>query len=446
MFFDSKISLQENGHLRFDTRYRRKDSVVIDVEVKVTINQIGGELFFYSFVHDIAGRKRHESSLVLAKEEAERANEAKSRFLSRMSHELRTPMNAIIGFGQLLEADAKHPLAADQLESVNEIVIAGKHLLKLINEVLDLAHIESGQFQFILEPVKVWELVKETVALLQPLIHSRQIQVELGLDGDCSILVDRFRMRQILLNLLSNAIKYNRQAGIIRIGCQHYDEKVQINVQDMGDGIPAHKLPHLFQPFERLGSPYDGIEGSGIGLAISKKLTEAMAGEIGVESSLGEGSLFWVSFPKADNTQREPQENPENKALPRSTSACHTVLYLEDNPANLRLVQKIIAKYSDLKLLDAHLGRLGLEIARSHLPDLILLDINLPDMDGFEIFRQLQADPSTQNIPVVAISANAMESDLRKGREAGFVEYLTKPLDIPKFLKVIDSLLGNRRC
>lgn len=434
----------ECGHDRFDTRHRRKDGSWVDVEVNVTVAQIGSEAFFFAFVHDITVRKQNEVSLINAKEEAERANNAKSRFLSRMSHELRTPMNAIIGFGQLLESDTAYPLAPDQLDSVKEILNAGNHLLELINEVLDLARIESGRLDFTLEPVKVSPLVKESVTLLQPLINSRQITVKLDLDGDCSIWVDRLRMRQILLNLLSNAIKYNRHAGSIRIGCLHYKERVRITMSDTGKGIPADKLSVLFKPFERLESAYDSVEGSGIGLALSKKLTEAMNGTIGVESFPDQGSLFWVDFPRVnDGESVAASGSAADVVLAESAKVSSTVLYMEDNPANLRLVQKIIGKYSGLVLLDAHLGKLGLEIAKTRHLDLILLDINLPDMDGFEILRELQANPATRDVPVLAISANAMARDIKRGLEAGFAGYLTKPLDIPKFLAVIDSQLNN---
>lgn len=441
----SVAKCQEKGYLRLDTRFRGHNGTIIDVEIKVTVQQMDAGYFFYFFVHDIAQRKQNEARLIKAKEEAERANEAKSRFLSRMSHELRTPMNAIIGFGQLLEADFNHRLVPEQLENVGEIINAGKHLLKLINEVLDLAHVESGQLRFKMETIQVREVVKEGVALLQPLIDEREIQIKLGMGCDCNIRVDRVRMRQIVLNLLSNAIKYNYHGGHIEIGCQSDNGKAKLYVRDSGSGIPADKLAYLFEPFERMVSPYDAVEGSGIGLAISKKLTEAMGGEIGADSQSGKGSLFWVSFPKADNDESVSSSSTPSSSLSpsKSKSACCTMLYLEDNPANLRLVQKIIAKYSQLTLLDANLGKLGLDMAQKHLPDLILLDINLPDMNGFEVFRQLQADPKTRSIPVVAISANAMESDLQRGRAAGFVDYLTKPLDIKKFLTMIDSILGK---
>ena len=436
----------ERGHDRFDTRHRRKDGSLVNVEVKVTVAQIGDETFFFAFVHDITTRKQNEASLISAKEEAERANNAKSRFLSRMSHELRTPLNAIIGFGQLLKSDTSYPLSSDQSDSVKEILNAGNHLLELINEILDLARIESGRFDFVLEPVKISPLAMECVTLLQPLINTRQINIALDMDNNCSVLVDRLRMRQILLNLLSNAIKYNRHAGSIRIGCEHFQDTIRITMLDTGKGIPADKLPSLFKPFERLESAYDSIEGSGIGLALSKKLTEAMNGTIGVESSVGQGSVFWVRFPRVNNVPSDSTDTQTHGVvLSEAATVTSKLLYMEDNPANLRLVQKIITKYSNLELLDAHLGNLGLEIARTHRPDLILLDINLPDMDGFEILKQLQDNPVTCDIPVLAISANAMSRDIKRGLEAGFVDYLTKPLDIPKFLAVIDSLLHNTR-
>lgn len=401
------------------------------------------ELALKDLNEELEQRVQQRTGLLLhAKEEADRANNAKSEFLSRMSHELRTPMNAIMGFAQLLETDQETPVTPDQADNVREIRHAGQHLLELINEVLDLARIETGRIELSLEPVEVPSLIGECIALLQPLTSERRIALKLDLDGVGTVQADRLRLRQTLLNLLSNAVKYNRDGGSVLISCQLATEgRVRIAVCDSGRGIAADALPRLFQPFERIESAYDGIEGTGIGLALSKRLVEAMGGSIGVESVAGEGSTFWIDLPAAETKEYLPSGFSANEAMQNNFVAAHTLLYIEDNPANLRLVRKIISTHTSLLMLDARTAEQGLEIAATHLPDLILLDINLPGMTGFEALRRLRDNPATRDIPVVAVSANAMERDIKKGRSAGFTDYLTKPLDIPKLLVLLDTLL-----
>lgn len=438
--------------IRGETRWLR-------IESTPTLQENGDSLW-NGVTSDISERKRAElalsqlndqleqrvaertADLQQAKEEAERANSAKSEFLSRMSHELRTPMNAILGFGQLLESDTRHPLSPDQQENLQEILHAGSHLLELINEVLDLARIESGHLELAPEAVSVGPLVDECAVLVRPLAIRRNITLNTntgGICGDQAVLADRLRLRQILLNLLSNAIKYNHEGGKVAIRCHPaMHGSVRIAVSDNGRGIPTEEQGRLFKPFERIETVYDGIEGTGIGLALSKRLIESMNGAIGVESAAGTGSTFWVDLPCAETAA---PVQPGTTTSPGACATARTLLYIEDNPANLRLVKKIIATHKGLALLDAHTAELGLEIARTYQPELILLDINLPGMDGHEALRHLQSDPSTSHIPVVTITANAMERDIRKGLDADFVAYLTKPLQISGFLTLLDELL-----
>lgn len=426
------------GHNRFDTRQRRKDGTLVDVEISATLTEFAGEPLFYVFVSDIGPRKEAEAALLRSRDEAERANAAKSEFLSRMSHELRTPLNAILGFGQLLEIDPERRLNDAQGGYVREIVHAGNHLLELVNEVLDLARIESGRLEVRIEPVAIRPLLDECLTQIAPLAARRSIAIEVTIDAE-AVLADRLRLRQSLLNLLSNAVKYNREQGRIELVCRSAAGTVRFAVHDSGQGIPADQLPRLFRPFERLESAYSGVDGSGIGLALAKKLVEGMHGEIGVESTPGVGSVFWFTLPACAIA---PTDAPPNgAAVPLAnpaSSARLRLLYVEDNASNLNLMRHILDKRADYRLLEADDGSSGLAVAQRELPDLILLDINLPDLSGYEVLARLRAMPDTAAIPVVAISANAMKGDRRRGLEAGFDDYLTKPIDIPALFRVLD--------
>jgi PAS domain S-box-containing protein len=384
--------------------------------------------------------------LLSTKVEAERANRAKSEFLSRMSHELRTPLNAILGFGQLLERDN---LPGVQADNVQEVLHAGRHLLELINEVLDLARIESGKFTLSLEPVPLLPLIADCVSLMRPQAENWGIDlIETVQDCRQQVRADRTRLKQVLLNLLSNAVKYNRHQGAINVTSTLQEDAVQIRIRDTGAGLTAEQQARLFVPFERLDADQRAIEGTGIGLALSKRLVELMGGSIGVESESGVGSTFWLTLPLADAAaEASDSVVPASAALLQQALAQRQfdILCIEDNPANLRLVERILAQRSDIRLLSASAPGLGLELAAAHRPSLILLDINLPDMDGYEVLRRLQANPATRSIPVLGISANAMPKDIERALAAGFADYLTKPLDVGQFMAAVDIHLANSR-
>lgn len=397
---------------------------------------------------DISARKAVEEELVRARQEAERANQAKSEFLSSMSHELRTPMNAILGFAQLLQADPALPQEARA--DVDEILKAGQHLLQLINEVLGLSRIEAGRVDLSLEPVELRALTAEAVALVLPLAQARAITLEaVPADEEVVVRADRTRLKQIILNLLSNAIKYNRPQGRVQLLLEVGPQRVRLLVSDTGPGIPAERLGELFQPFNRLGAEASEVEGTGIGLVIARRLVEMMGGHIGVESVVGAGSTFWIELPRADAAAVRAAATAAVAAPPPGVSAeaaapRHTVLYIEDNPANLRLMAQVLARRPGIELLTAHTASLGLELARTRRPDLIVLDISMPGLNGYQVLAMLREDPATRTIPVVALTANALPGDVQRGRAAGFDDYLTKPIDVPRLLQRIDELLAAR--
>jgi PAS domain S-box-containing protein len=390
-------------------------------------------------VQDITERKGWERNLMVAKEAAERANRAKSDFLSNMSHELRTPLNAVLGFAQILEVDSR--LDAEQVDYVQEILRAGRHLLELINEVLDLARIESGRVELSLETVDSGELVRECLALIQPLAAAAGISSHLDPGPGVAVRADRVRLKQVLLNLLSNAVKYNRKHGSIRVSVLPVGaERVRLAVLDTGRGIPAERLNELFEPFSRLGAERSGIEGTGIGLAISRRLVEMMGGGIGVETDRGAGCTFWLELPRGVPASPRPAVPiPEPAGTGNATG--RRVLYIEDNPANLKLVGRILNRRPGVHLMTAHTGELGVGLAASCRPDLILVDINLPDMDGYRVLETLKADPRVGAVPIIAVTANAMPNDVERGRRAGFTDYLTKPFDVAHVLTTVDRWL-----
>jgi len=420
---------------------RRKDGSEFPVEISLGPVEVDGDLLVISAIRDITERKQNEVLLEAARREAEEANQAKSEFLSRMSHELRTPLNAILGFSQLLSLE---PLNPEQRDSVEHIVKAGKHLLELINEVLDISRIESGRLGLSPEPTSVDEVLRETLELVRPLANERGIGLsEETRDPHLFVLADRQRLRQVLLNLLTNAVKYNRDSGSVTVSCQPSDNgTLRLSVSDTGPGIDPAKVARLFTPFDRLGAEQTSVEGTGLGLTLSKRLIEAMGGSIGVESTVGTGSTFWIELPLTESSlQREDRVSSGIDAGP-PPSVERVVLYIEDNLDSAQLMERIFSRWPSVRLMSAMQGRLGLELARQHKPDLILLDLHLPDIPGVEVLERLRSDPATKFIPVIVTSADATPGQIVRLQAAGADDYVTKPLDIPKFTQAVRERLG----
>ncbi len=434
--------------------------------------EASGEVVWDGILIDITGRKAQEELLQEAKDEAEtarreaeRANLAKSEFLGRMSHELRTPLNAILGFGQLLEMA---PLNEEDGESTGQILKAGRHLLQLINEVLDIARIESGQLSLSPEAVCAREVLLETLDLVRPLATRRGITLrdEAIRGGDTFVWADRQRLKQVLLNLLSNAIKYNRENGEVTLTCELVAAatsadssgtapvprlkgwnreaqsglgRIRIGVRDEGAGIAEALRPRLFTAFDRLGAENSSVEGTGVGLALSLRLAQAMQGTLDFESQVGQGSLFWIELPRAADPLQKLELPPALETEGAVVSTRMVVLYVEDNPSNLQLVQRLLAHRPEIRLLTAMQGGMGVELARQHCPDLILLDMNLPDIPGSEVLSLLRAETETRGIPVVVVSADATEKQIARMMSAGAAQYLTKPFDVREFLAILDD-------
>ncbi len=408
----------------------------------------------FAAARDVTERKRFERALQennveleRAKAAAEKANLAKSDFLSSMSHELRSPLNAILGFAQLMSSDTPAPTPA-QMASIDPILHAGWYLLELINEILDLAQIESGKLALSLEPTSLSEVMLECQAMIEPQGQKRGIGMTFPrFDTPYFVVADRTRLKQVIINLLSNAIKYNQANGTVVVSCaRSTPDRIRISVRDTGAGLPPEMLIQLFQSFNRLGRESTAEEGTGIGLVMSKRLVEMMGGAIGVESTVGAGTVFWFDLNSA-SAPHLPSDRSGSGATAQAQvpkgAPLRTLLYVEDNPANLMLVEQLIARRPDLRLLTAKDGNLGIRLARANLPEVILMDINLPGISGLEALRILHDDPATAHIPVVALSANAMPRDIEKGLVAGFFRYLTKPIKIDEFMKTLDVALEH---
>jgi signal transduction histidine kinase/AmiR/NasT family two-component response regulator len=379
---------------------------------------------------------------------AEKANLAKSDFLSRMSHELRTPLSAILGFAQLMESGSPPPTAS-QKRSIDQILQGGWYLLELINEILDLALIESGKLSLSLEPISLAEVLRECQDMIEPQAQKRDISVVFPqFEIPYFVKADRTRVKQVFINLLSNAIKYNKVGGSVVVDhVTSIPGRIRLCVRDSGEGLTAEKMTQLFQPFNRLGQEANGEEGTGIGLVTTKRLIELMGGSIGAESIVGTGSVFWIELNLS--TERQPVRgaviSSAAHAPIQTNASLRTLLYVEDNPANLMLIEDLIARRPDIRLLTARDGNLGIEIARTSRPDVILMDINLPGISGIKALRILAEDPTTAHIPVIALSANAIPRDIEKGLEAGFFRYLTKPIKVNEFMETLDIALERAK-
>lgn len=445
------------GHGR-ETIGWKKENIPFPVEIAVNEMWLGGIRFFSCILRDITLRKLAEENqmkmdeelkiknaeLILATSVAEKANLAKSDFLSSMSHELRTPLGAILGFAQLIESGTPSPNAT-QKKSIDQILKAGWYLLDLINEILDLALIESGKMALSLEPVSITEVMRECKAMIEPEALKRNVKIHFNeFNTPYFVKADHTRVKQIVINLLSNAIKYNKVEGSVTVEyALTENNSIRISIKDTGAGLTQELIHELFQPFNRLGQNAKAEVGTGIGLVVCKRLVELMHGRIGVESIVGEGSIFWIELNLIIEAHLEDQDKEIQivQAKLDNKYRLQSLLYIEDNPANLMLVEDIIARRDDLRLFSAKDGSEGIKIANELLPDLILMDINLPGISGLDALIILAKDKKTAHIPVIALSANAIPHDIEKGLKAGFFRYLTKPIRVIEFMETLDSAL-----
>ena len=435
----------------YELTYICKDGSRFPAIVSITaLRDDFGEIIGYLLIGtDNSARKRVESELNEAMAAADKANRAKTDFLSSMSHELRTPLNAILGFAQLVESGSPLPTPS-QKRSIDQILKAGWYLLELINEILDLALIESGRLTLSSEPIALVEVMLECRAMIEPQAHTRGITMKFPrIEMPYFVKADRTRVKQVLINLLFNAIKYNKPGGAVAVECSRISpDVIRISVRDSGLGLTPEQLAQLFQPFNRLGKESGAEEGTGIGLVVTKRLVELMGGTIGADSTVGAGSVFWVelgltSAPHLAGNDLEcvtPAQSPGPDGKP-----LRTLLYVEDNPANLELVEQLIGRRPDLRLLSAAEGSLGIEFARAYRPDVILMDINLPGISGIDAMRILRTDPSTAHIPIIALSANAVPRDIAKALDAGFFSYITKPIKVDRFMDALDVAMAHAR-
>lgn len=449
-------ALKRDGTSSATYRFRRKDGAWVWIEKRARVlvdPETGDARELIAVSRDVTDQQEQAELLRQASQAAERsaaeadaANRAKSDFLARMSHELRTPLNAIIGFGQMLRMNGEGNLSQEELDYCDYVIRGGDHLLNLVNELLDLAGIESGKMKLSIETVSPLDVIGQAVATMKPIAEESGVAITVGdLSLDGLVLADAQRLRQILLNLLSNAVKYNEAGGKVTVHCRRSERKIRISVDDDGLGIPAEHQEKIFEPFNRLGAEYTAVEGFGIGLSLSKKLVEAMNGTIGFSSVASEGSSFWVELPASTEQILGTTSQTFGHQLKQSGLQGCKVLYIEDNPANLRLMESIVGTMPQTELLTAPSGSLGLDLAQSARPDVVLLDLHLPGMDGFEILKRLKGDRKTWDIPVIALTASAMPKDVERGLEAGFYRYLTKPIDVNALVAGLEDAASESR-
>lgn len=446
--FDQALADHLAGKAPFDIEYRligkNKHVHWVRARGRASFNEEGKPTRMSGANMDVTQIKLAEERVIQAKVAAEKANQAKSEFLSSMSHELRTPLNAILGYAQLFEYDLN--LTQQQMANMREIRKAGDHLLQLINDVLDLAKIESGKMTVSLEPVLVSRIINEAFTLVQTQADGRGIRLYATLNSleNHYVIADNVRYKQALINLLSNAVKYNNMGGEVEVKLALVTpQTLRLSVRDNGKGIPANRQAEVFQPFNRLNAEFSKIEGSGVGLVITKQLVEMMHGRLDFDSTEGVGTEFWIDLPIASEWNQQQTDiikSVDYVPTQLALSSHKNVLYIEDNPTNIRLLQQFFERHDCFTLDVAEEPFIGIYKARSTQPDLIILDINLPGMDGFEAMNVLQNDPMTKHIPVVGLSANAMPYDIERGIKSGFFEYLTKPVDMNKLIETLNRV------
>ncbi len=448
IFINQMQSRAKGQKANYEIHLQRPDGTSVPCLFNATPlhDETGTKIGSFAMVTNISERIEMENELRHAKMVAEKANSAKSTFISSMSHELRTPLNSIIGFSQLLLGDKKDQLSKPQCENIDRILRSGEDLLDLINELLDLSAIEAGKLSISITKVDLVPVIKDTLLNIEPLAQNRGIIINCNEPGSAHhVYADVRRLKQIFLNIFSNAVKYNREGGRIDVSCEAPDDgMLRISVADTGPGISEKKLKILFDPFSRLGAETSNVEGTGIGLTITKKLVEAINGHIGVKSEVGKGSTFYVDLPvsympksenvKIDNTIKE------NNDMEKSADT-KSLLYIENNLSDLLLVKNVLSKRPNIKILHAPDAKQGIELALKNRPDIILLDINLPDMDGYQALEILKTDDTTRDIPVVAISTDVTFEDPDKDRKSEFAGYIAKPLNLGKFMDIVDTIL-----